>query len=208
MHFGDGMTREDAIKQAKSSIEKLGGTIIKEEDWKQVSSETQKILWFIPVKMTFVYQYTIEYETNEQLRVITIYRSSTQDISYVPGVNGDFEESYSYKDESKEEIEEAETAEIRTINNETYENLRVSNDPSKILYYINYARLYCNANKEHNAEGLGFTMLYIMLVVMTVMFLFRYLKRVIYVAFLTMIAPLVALTYPLDKIKDRKSTSI
>lgn len=75
----------------------------------------------------------------------------------------------------------------------------------KILYYINYARLYCNANADNNAVGFGFTAIYIILVVLTIMFLFRYAKRVIYVAFLTLIAPLVALTYPLDKIRDGRA---
>ena len=46
------------------------------------------------------------------------------------------------------------------------------------------------------------TIMYVALVVLTVIFTFQYLKRVIYMAFLTMIAPLIALTYPLDKIKD------
>lgn len=81
-----------------------------------------------------------------------------------------------------------------------------NDDGSKILYFINYARLYVNA--KDNAIGFGFLILYIVLIVFTAMFMFRYVKRVIYVAFLTLIAPLVALTYPLDKIKDRKSTSI
>lgn len=76
---------------------------------------------------------------------------------------------------------------------------------STILYFINYARLYCNASEDYNAEGFAFTAIYIILVVFTVMFTFRYAKRVIYIAFLTLIAPLVAFTYPLDKIKDGKA---
>ena len=46
------------------------------------------------------------------------------------------------------------------------------------------------------------TIMYIALVILTATFTLQYLKRVIYMAFLTMIAPLIALTYPLDKIKD------
>ena len=56
--------------------------------------------------------------------------------------------------------------------------------------------------------SVGFLIIYIILIVFTGMFAIRYMKRVIYIAFLTMIAPVVALTYPLDKLKDRKSTSI
>ena len=45
-------------------------------------------------------------------------------------------------------------------------------------------------------------LMYLTLVIYTVMFTIQYLKRVVYVGFLTMIAPLIALTYPLDKIRD------
>lgn len=45
-------------------------------------------------------------------------------------------------------------------------------------------------------------LLYLVLVIYTVVFTIHYLKRLLYLAFFTMIAPLIALTYPLDKIKD------
>ena len=44
--------------------------------------------------------------------------------------------------------------------------------------------------------------LYLTMVIFTVIFTIQYLKRLLYMAFFTMIAPLIALTYPLDKIKD------
>lgn len=47
-----------------------------------------------------------------------------------------------------------------------------------------------------------YTILYIFLVYYTVFFTFVYLKRLILMAFLTVIAPLVALTYPIDKMND------
>ena len=55
------------------------------------------------------------------------------------------------------------------------------------------------------AEQMSFTVIYIVLVVYTFVFAIIYTKRVIYMAFLTMIAPLVAMTYPIDKIKDGKA---
>lgn len=54
-------------------------------------------------------------------------------------------------------------------------------------------------------DASAYTILYLMLVIFTVMFTFTYLKRVLYMAFLTMISPLVALTYPIDKIGDGKA---
>ena len=51
----------------------------------------------------------------------------------------------------------------------------------------------------------GYTIMYLALVILTGMFTIQYLKRVVYMAFLTMIAPLIALTYPMDKIKDGRA---
>jgi hypothetical protein len=46
------------------------------------------------------------------------------------------------------------------------------------------------------------TIIYMVLVIFTLMYLFFYIKRLIYLAFLTLIAPLITLTYPIDKISD------
>ena len=51
----------------------------------------------------------------------------------------------------------------------------------------------------------GYNIIYIVLVIYTIIFCFTYLKRVVYMAFLTIIAPLVAITYPIDKINDGKA---
>ena len=46
------------------------------------------------------------------------------------------------------------------------------------------------------------TIMYLVLVILTVIFTVQYIKRVVFMAFYTLIAPLITLTYPLDKIKD------
>lgn len=46
---------------------------------------------------------------------------------------------------------------------------------------------------------------YLAMVIYTCMFTFYYLKRVLTMAFLTLISPLVALTYPIDKLRDGKA---
>ena len=46
---------------------------------------------------------------------------------------------------------------------------------------------------------------YMAMVIYTCMFTFTYLKRVLIMAFLTIISPLVALTYPIDKMRDGKA---
>lgn len=54
-------------------------------------------------------------------------------------------------------------------------------------------------------DGIGYVILYLVLITYTIIFLWYYVKRVVYIAFLTIIAPLVALTYPLDKMGDSKA---
>ncbi len=54
-------------------------------------------------------------------------------------------------------------------------------------------------------HSFGYTVMYMGLIMYTVLFLFRYLKRLLILTFLTMIAPLMAMTYPLDKMHDGKA---
>lgn len=60
-------------------------------------------------------------------------------------------------------------------------------------------------NMQFDSGGfnyVGYVICYLVLVFFTVYFTFVYLKRVLYMAFLTIIAPVVAVTYPIDKIND------
>ena len=59
--------------------------------------------------------------------------------------------------------------------------------------------------EEASYSTAGYTIMYLALVLLTAIFTLQYLKRVIFMAFLTMIAPMIALTYPLDRIKDGKA---
>lgn len=63
---------------------------------------------------------------------------------------------------------------------------------------------------EDDEQSMGMTffayaILYMILVAETLAFAIKYLKRVIYLAFYTMIAPLIALMYPMDKVGDGKA---
>lgn len=55
---------------------------------------------------------------------------------------------------------------------------------------------------DDNGVMMAGTLMYAVMIFYTIMFTWRYLKRTVYMAFLTMIAPLVAFTYPIDKIND------
>lgn len=71
-----------------------------------------------------------------------------------------------------------------------------------IRFHQQEDRIDENGNPQVTWNYVGQTIIYVVLVIYTVMFLIIYFKRVIYMAFLTVIAPLVALTYPIDKISD------
>ena len=60
---------------------------------------------------------------------------------------------------------------------------------------------------QYNEFGkkMTYMIMYLALVIYTVIFTWYYLKRVLMMAFLTIIAPLVALTYPIDKANDGKA---
>lgn len=66
-----------------------------------------------------------------------------------------------------------------------------------------YVRLKAQGSKWD--EIAGYTVIYFALVIYTGIFTVMYLKRFLYMAFLTMISPLVALTYPMDKAGDGKA---
>ena len=71
---------------------------------------------------------------------------------------------------------------------------------------MGFVRLRAQTSKLGSATL--YTIMYVALVIFTGMFTFTYLKRFLYMGFLTIISPLVALTYPIDKAGDRSGTSI
>lgn len=73
------------------------------------------------------------------------------------------------------------------------------------IYYptdmMGYLRLTLQLS-NWGSEYVGLSICFLVLVLFTIFFVFTYLRRVLYMAFLTLIAPVVAITYPIDKIND------
>ena len=59
--------------------------------------------------------------------------------------------------------------------------------------------------EESFSAKIAYEIMYVALIVYTLKFTFVYLKRVLNMAFLTLIAPIVALTYPIDKMNDGRA---
>jgi len=82
------------------------------------------------------------------------------------------------------------------------------NDNKAIIWMTNLMggyRLQAQTTEQGTTEWMGYSLAYCLLVLFTLFFAFTYLRRVVYMAFLTIIAPLVAMTYPIDKITDGKA---
>lgn len=73
-------------------------------------------------------------------------------------------------------------------------------------FYTNLTGLVrFKAQAEAWQDAVAYTIIYLALIIYTCIFTFIYFKRFLYTAFLTMIAPLVAVTYPIDKAGDKKA---
>lgn len=90
--------------------------------------------------------------------------------------------------------------------NDTYQAKSVVIDVEGERYATNFmgAARFMVQSKDV-AQRVGYMMVYLALVAYTAVFTWHYLKRLLMMAFLTIIAPLVALTYPIDKIGDGKA---
>lgn len=84
--------------------------------------------------------------------------------------------------------------------NSWYNVKATSVDGTSTNFYTNLTGLIrLRAQGEEWQDATAYGIMYLVIIIYTVMFTFMYFKRFLYIAFLTMIAPLVALTYPIDK---------
>lgn len=84
--------------------------------------------------------------------------------------------------------------------------VKVNDSDNPIAFKTNLMGIVRFQAQSYNSEdATAYTIVYIILVVYTFRFTFIYFKRFLYTAFFTMIAPLVALTYPIDKAGDGKA---
>lgn len=86
------------------------------------------------------------------------------------------------------------------------DGITVQVDEGNIKFRTNIIGLVrFNAQSVSMYNTAAYSILYLIMVFYTVAFTFMYFKRFLYMAFFTMIAPLVALTYPVDKVGDGKA---
>ena len=199
----DGLSDDEAVEKIKNELGLSEATLKREsESFEEYANTEDPMLggWAGSTDAK-IYLYEIEYENN----ILDIYKKRT--VTYTFG--GVYNETeYSYILKPKEELNGGQESNNNIIM-KTDQGL-YSKDPRRVLYFTNYARLMLQTKSDDKfiPKKAAYLIIYIALIVLTAVFTFRYIKRVIYIAFLTLMAPMVALTYPLDKLKDRKSTGL
>ena len=120
---------------------------------------------------------------------------------------------YDYVEENLNNLEGIESPTNETATpiegGEEYSTLYIKDGKKTVRFpvdnFMTQARLNMQiVDEKENAtyETISWSIIYIMLTIFTIKFVFVYLKRVVYIAFLIVVSPMVVLTYSLDKVRD------
>ena len=156
--------------------------------------------WFMALLLLFLMHYIMAFSVKIVEKVTNIVDSSVDKKQYFSLIP--FSSDSGKAKKFKEFVQEAglQDCYITADGQQTQDE----DDAKGILYPTNLMG-YIRIDAELTTFGtvyIGKALCYFILVLMTIYFVFTYLKRVLYMAFLTIIAPLVAVTYPIDKIND------
>ncbi len=176
-----------------------------------VSSEKAKykqmlIDWVVSICLIFFMHYIMAFS-------VTIVKNLTLSISAIDENSNDSEiYSVSLQDDKEHKLTDKvkdlygeEVAEEEFISEQEVVNSEGETETSDVVTWPTnlMGKLRLQAQMSNgDVSFIGYAICFAMLVFYTVFFTFTYLKRVVYLAFLTIIAPFVALTYPIDKISD------
>lgn len=177
-------------------------------------SKYKKMLsdWVISMCLVFVLHYIMVFAVNVNESIIKLITTATDKEKYVVALT-----NVKDKDNFVSAIEKDDKYNLKQFlcdadgnavyDEDTGEKITGSGDATQFIYPTNLVgRMRLDAQmQDGTSEYIGYAIAFIILVMYTCFFVFTYLKRVIYMAFLTVIAPLVAMTYSLDKISDGKA---
>ena len=155
--------------------------------------------WLIGITLLFFMHYIMAFSVTIVQKITDIVSSSVDKQSYyalIP-ISNDATKA----DKMKDFIDEAGLQEYYVNENKEQsdrDNAKAILYPTDLLGYLRIDVQLTQFGTAYIGKALCFTIL----VVMTLFFVFTYLRRVLYMAFLTLMAPLVAVTYPIDKVND------
>lgn len=177
-------------------------------------SKYKKMLsdWVVSMCLVFVLHYIMIFAVNINESIVKLITTATDKENYIVALT-----NIKDKDNFISTIEKDDKYNLKQFlcdgngnavyDADTGEKITGSGDATQFIYPTNLVgRMRLDAQmQDGSSEYIGYAIAFIILVMYTCFFVFTYLKRVIYMAFLTVIAPLVAMTYSLDKISDGKA---
>ena len=140
--------------------------------------------WIIAMCLILLMQYIMVFANTFVKSIVTILGNVTDNQAHTAIVEGTDKLIEQLKDQGLEDLVDDNTNTISWPTN-LMGNMRVMAQ-----------------QKDGTAAYIGYAICYLILVAYTAFFSFTYLKRLLYILFLTVISPLVALTYPIDKVRD------
>ena len=176
-------------------------------------SKYKKMLsdWVVSMCLVFVLHYIMIFAVNLNESIVKLITTATDKENYIVALT-----NVKDKDNFISTIEKDDKYNLKQflcdangkkVYDDKGEKVTEAGDPAQFIYSTNLVgRMRLDAQmQDGSSEYIGYAIAFIILVMYTCFFVFTYLKRVIYMAFLTVIAPLVAMTYSLDKISDGKA---
>ena len=165
--------------------------------------------WVISMCLVFVLHYIMVFAVNINESIVKLVNSAIDQNKYAIALDdlknkGAFIEVVEGNSDLKQGLVDANN---NAIYDENGNDVSGAGEPAMFIWPTNLMGMIRMSSQMQNGsvEYVGYALAFLVLVFYTIFFTFTYLKRVIYMAFLTVIAPLVAMTYSIDKIADGKA---
>ena len=159
--------------------------------------------WLIGLCLIFLMHYGMSFMLEFNNAIIGMLAENNKDVIIaIPDENGNKPDKFSFADFTKDMSDDQKKA-VETYNVDDKGNP----DTNDLHWHTDMAgqlRFLAQTNIKSNTAlvRFGYTVMYFVLVIYTWMFFIKYLVRVLHIIFLTLIAPVVAMAYPLDKMGD------
>lgn len=171
--------------------------------------------WLMGMILLFTMHYIMNFSNiavNSLTNLLT-QRNLIEDVNYIPDKVGNKEGlAKQTLDEKKVPQDGSDRKALWRYYEKGDENIKKAGQDDSVPYVewhtnlMGTVRILANIDKESKSDSyIGYSIVYLVLVIYTFIFSWTYIRRVIYMAFLTLISPLVALTYPIDKVNDGKA---
>lgn len=169
--------------------------------------------WLVSFCLLFVIHYIMIFTMGIVESFTELIGTATENgVEYIDIVD---DKVYDYMEELQKNLEPEDGAESETLEEpqgegEAYSTLYINEEGKKTVRFpvdnfISQARINMQLLREDGGDTyarIGWGVIYVMLTLFTVLYVWIYLKRVVYIAFLILVSPFVVLTYSIDKFRD------